>query len=341
MSIVNNLGERIFIQATNPWAATIPNTAGAATVATADGLQHIAVNLRADSNGIKSRVKSGTLGRLADRRGYRNSSWSVTVPLQGSGTAGTRCDADALISAVFGHAGTVSAATSVTFSLTAVNFGLTIWRFRDPAGTNIWNEVLVGGLADQWEINFGEEQEAELTVSGPAVDVVDKPNLSALVSASENYSLTSFPSEPTAPTFLGLPALAFIGALTINGVGSFQIQRGRLYGSMGRSLRQSFNSYSATVALNAERTIGFDFSLYEEDTANQAALRYLSRTKGTFDTALALGNVAGNIHTFNINNIAITAPEQDSSGTESILPFSGTASITNAAASDEVAYIQT
>lgn len=341
MSIVNTLGERIFIQATNPWSATIPNSSGAATVASTDGLQHIACSLSANSNSIVSRVKSGTLGRLAARRGRRLGRWSVTVPLQGSGTAGTRCDADALISAIFGHAGTVVASTSVTFALTATNFGLTIWKFRDPAGSNIWNEVAVGALVDEWEIAFGDEQETELTVSGPCVDVVDKPNLAALVTAGENFGLTSFPSEPSAPTFLGTPALAFIGAITINGVSTFPIQSGRIYGTMGRSARYAFNSYSAGVPINVERTIGFDFSLYEEDTANQAALRYLSRTKGTFDSTLVIGNVAGNIHTFTVNNAAIDAPETNSGGAESILPFTGTASITNTAANDEIGYVQT
>lgn len=344
MSIVNNLGKRVFVQATNPWAATIPNSTGAATVATADGVQFIEYSPSATSNGIRSRVRSGTPGRLPDRRGRRDSRWSMTVPLQGSGAAGTRCDADAIISAIFGHAGTVSAGVSITFPLTAVNFGLTIWTFRDPAGTNIWNEALVGALVDSWEITFGDEKEAELTVSGPAVDLVEKPNLSSLVTAGENYGLTTFPTEPSAPTFLGSPAMSFVCALTANGVSTFQLASGRLYGSMGRSLRYApslTNLYAASVALNAERTIGLDFSLYEEDTANQAALRYLARTKGTFDSSVQIGNVAGNIHTFNVNNITIPDPAPGDSITESILPFTGTASITNTAASDEVAYIQT
>jgi hypothetical protein len=341
MSIVNTLGERIFIQATNPWAATIPNSSGAATVATADGLQHISCDLSANSNSIVSRVKSGTLGRLAARRGRRVGSINnLVVPLQGSGTAGTRCDADALISAIFGHAGTVSASTSVTFALTATNFGLTVWKFRDPAGSNIWNEVAVAGLIDSWEISFGEEQEAEIRVSGPCVDVIDKPNLSALVTAGENFGLTSFPTEPTAPTFLGTPTLAFIGSITINGQ-TFLIQSGRIYGTMGRSLRYAFNSYSAGIPINVERTLGFDFTLYEEDTSAQAALRYLSRTKGTFDSTIVLGNTAGNIHTFTVNNAAIDAPTGDSSGAESTLAFTGTASITNTAANDEIGYVQT
>lgn len=334
MSILNTIDERLFVQAQDPWTAT------AATLATADGIQHISAELSADTNEVPSRVKTGSLGRLPGQRGRRNSRFNVVVPVRGSGTAGTLSDMDPILKAIFGASGTVVSLTSVTYGIAEANIGLTIGKFRDPAGTNVWNELLVGGLVDSWEINIGDEAEAELSVSGPSVDVIGKPEFGNLTTL-EKRGLVSFPTEPTAPTFLGIPALAFVGSVTLNGVGSFKLERARLYGTMSRTIRYSFGSYYVDVPLNAQRTIGLDFSLFEEDTAAQGALRYLGRTRGTFDAQIVIGENAGNIHTFNFNNLTIGSPTANQSGSESILPFTGTASITNAAANDELVYIAT
>lgn len=334
MAIVNNIGRRLFVQATSPWTAT------AATLATADQLPYIDYSPDSDSRPITSRIKAGTLGQFPVRRGRRESRFQLVVPVVGSATAGTRSDIDQVISAIFGDAGTVSAGVSVSYALTSTNIGLTIGEFVDPAGTNIWNSILCGGLITDWEVSFGEEQEAELSVSGVATDVIDKPNFSSRTTA-EKRGLSSFPAEPSAASFLGVPALAFLGSVTINSVSTFQVERGRIYGSCGRALRSAFNSYYPTVPLNSPRTIGFDFSLYEEDTSAQASLRELARTKGTFDATVVLGDTAGNIWTWALNNIAINAPGVNRSGVESILSFTGTASISSNSANDELTLVCT
>lgn len=334
MSFINPSDERIFAQVTIPWTAT------AATLATADGIQIISARLNAQTNEIQSRVKTGSLGRAVGRRGRRLADFSLTVPFKGSGTAGTAGDIDQILQAIFGAAPVISAGVSVTYNIAEVNAGLTIGKFRDPSGANMWDEVLVGGLVDSWEIAFGEEAEAELTVSGPAVDVIDKPNFASL-STLEKRGLASFPSEPVAPTFLGLSALAFVGSISINGVTTFSIATGRIYGTMARTIRYAFGNYYVTVPIANIRTIGFDFSLYEEDTAAQAALRQLGRTRGAFDAIIALGDVAGNINTFTIKNMTASAPNADDAGQESILPFSATAAVSSAVLNDEIKLVQT
>ena len=160
MSILNPDQQRIFVQTTSPWAAAVPNSTGSATVATADGMQFINCDLKADSNPIESVVRSGSLGSLAARRGRRVASYELQVPLQGSGTAGTVPDIDQVLVGLFGATGSVSAGVSVTYSIAAVNIGLTIWRFKDPAGSNVPNQVAVGALVDGFEISGGEEAEA-------------------------------------------------------------------------------------------------------------------------------------------------------------------------------------
>lgn len=332
MSIMNPNDERWYAQ-----CAAFSATA-AATLATADGLQVRSGSLAGKTNAIRSQVKTGSLGRPVGRRGRRTASFELSVPLKGSGTAGTRSDIDQVLSAMFGMStGTVSAGVSVTYGIAEANYALTIGRFRDPSGTNVWNQIGHGCLVDSFEVSFGGEEEAFLTVSGPAVDVIDKPNFSS----NPAYGLGSFPAEPTAPTYLGLTALAFVGSITINGVSTFQLSSGRISGTFARSIRSAFGSYYATVPISGIRTLGIDFTLYEEDTSAQAALRQLARTVGSCDATLALGDVAGNINTFTVKNITFSEPDSQSNEQESLISFSATAAATSASVNDELTLVQT
>lgn len=332
MSILNPNDERYFAQAAT-WSATV-----AATLVTADGLQVKSVSFTGKTNAIQSQVKTGSLGRPVGRRGRRAASFSITVPLKGSGVAGTVSDIDQILGALFGvTTGTVVAATSVTYQIAEATIGLTIGRFRDPSGANVWNQVLHGGLIDAFEISFGGEEEAFLTVSGPAVDVIDKPNFAS----NPAYGLGAFPTEPSAPTFLGLSALAFVGSITINGVSTFKLASGRIFGTLSRAIRPSFGTYYADVPISSIRTLGVDFTIYEEDTAAQAALRQLGRTVGSCDAIIALGDVAGNINTFTIKNITFSEPDSQESDQESLLSFSATAAATSAVLNDELKLVQT
>lgn len=341
MAILSPNDQRLFVQVTSPWAAAVPNTTGSATVASGDGLQYIACTLEANSNLIQSRVRTGSLGRAPGRRGRRSGSFSLEVPLQGSGTAGTVPDSAQILQALFGSAGSVSAGVSVTYALSSTNVGLTIWTFRDPAGANAPNLCGVGALVNEFEVSGGEEAETSLIVRGPLVDVIDKPNFSNLTTA-EKFGLTSFPSEPVAPSFLGVPALAFTGSVTINGVSQFKLRDFRIYGTLNRSLRYAHGAYAAGVDLKTVRDLFLDFSLYEEDTASMAALRQLNRTKATFDTTIVVGDVAGNIWSFALNNLAIGTMTTEESGPESILRFSGCqASETTVNAADEMTLVLT
>ena len=332
MAIMNPNDERIFAQAA-AWSATT-----AATLVTADGLQVRSVSLTGKTNAIQSQVKTGSLGRSVGRRGRRVASFSLSVPLKGSGTAGTPSDIDQILGAVFGvTTGTVVVATSVTYGITEANIGLTIGQFRDPAGSNVWNQILHGGLVDSVEISFGGEEEAFITVSGPAVDVIDKPNFAS----NPAYGLGAFPTEPSAPTFLGLSALAFVGSITINGVSTFKLSSGTIKATFARAIRPSFGTYYADVPISSIRTIAIDFSIYEEDTAAMAALRQLARTVGSCDVVMVIGDVAGNINTFTIKNTTFSEPDSQQSDQESMLSFSATAAATSAALNDEFKLVQT
>ena len=342
MSTISSNDARLFLQATDPWAATIPNSAGTASVASADGCEFMngGLQLNARSNRITSNVATGSLGRKADRRGRRTCEANISVPFRGSGAAGTVSDMDQLIKCIFGAAGVVVSSTSVTYSLAENMIGLTAWVFRDPAGSNIWNEVLVGGLVNSFEISGGgDETECVLRCGIVGVDVIGKPEFSGLTTA-EKRGLTAWPSEPSAPSFLGEAALGFTGSATINSVSSFQISRFSISGDLGRKLRYPHGSRYATVPIQSKAQFRVNFSIFEEDTSAQATLRGLARTLTPFDVTLVIGEDAGNIHTLKLKNVVADGGDRDESGDENILNFSGIASIT-AGSRNELEYVAT
>lgn len=341
MSFINPNDSRVYVQVTSPWAATVPNSTGTATLAAGDAIRHISCNLRSPRNLIAQRSRTGSLGNLARQGGRRTASFDLEVPLQGSGTAGTKADMDPIWEAIVGQAGTVVSSTSVTYAPADSAGGLAIWKFKDPSGSNIWNQVLGGGVIDSWEVSAGEEAEASLKISGPGVHVANKPKFASLDTPGK-MGLTAWPSEPSSPVYLGVPAVAFVGSVTINSVGTFSLQSFRGYGQMNRSLRAPFGSYYSTVLLQGRRTYGCDFTVYEEDTSAMANLRHLAFSNATCDAVIVIGDTAGNIHTFTFKAITMGAVEENDGDVESTISFSGnTAAMSALGANDEFSYAAT
>ena len=341
MAIVQTPDERHFAQVVHPRVQAAPHTAGTATLANTDVVRHISASLNPIDNIIRSAGKTGSRGLLAPLKGRKSASFSCEYPLAGSGTAGTASDLAPILEAIFGQAGTVSAGVSVTYSLANAIPGLTLWNFRDPAGTNIFNEVLWGGVVESAEFSGGAESEATLSISGTGPYVVNKPNFSSL-STSAKGGLTAFPSEPSSLAYLGTPAVAFTGSATINGVSTFKLETFRIRIALNRNIRPAFGDYHPSAESQGIREITVDMTLYEEDTANQAALRHLAFTKGSFDATFVIGEDAGNIFTFALNNLTIPSVARQDSGVESTLTFNGcVASKTSVSANDEISIVCT
>jgi hypothetical protein len=238
--------------------------------------------------------------------------------LAGSGTAGTPSDLDAVLEGIFGQAGTDSSGVSVSYALSNGMPSMTFWNFRDPAGDNISNQCLWGGVIETAEFAFGDEAEATVRISGPGAGLIEKPIFSSYTTESKG-GLTAFPAEPSSLTYLGVPVVAFVGSLTINGVSTFKLSTGSIRVTLSRQLRAGFGSFHPAVPAAGKRTIVADFSLFEEDTAALAALKALAYTQGSFDGSVVLGSDAGNIWTFALNNMQIGEITEEDGGLERIV----------------------
>lgn len=341
MPIIQTPDERHYVQVTHPRAQAVPHTGGTATLANTDIVRHISAQLNAVDNIVRSAGKTGSRGLLAPLVGRKGATFSNEYPLAGSGTAGTPSDLNPVLEGIMGQASTVSAGVSVTYALSRNIPGMTFYNFRDPAGTNIFNECLWGGVIETAEFAAGQEAEATLRISGSGAYVINRPNFASLPAAARG-GLSAFPAEPGSPAYLGSPALAFIGSVTINGVSTFQLSEARLRLALNRQLRGSFGSFYPNTPAAGVREISLDMSIFEEDTSDQAALRHLAHTKGTFDVTLVLGSTAGNIWTFNLNNLTIPSIERQDGGLESILQMNNcVASMTSVGADDELTIVCT
>lgn len=340
MAIIQTPDERHYAQVTHPRAQAVPNSAGAATLAGADSVRHIRARLSAVDNIIRSAGKTGSRGLLAAIKGRKGASFDCEYPLAGSGAAGTHSDLQPVIEAMMGQAGTASAGVSVTYTLANSIPGLTLWNFRDPAGSNIWNECLWGGVVNSFEIAAGAESEATIRIGGDGAYVVNKPNFAALTTPSKG-GLTSFPTEPTA-VYLGTPAVAFVGSITINGVSTFLLESFKVRGALNRQIRSPFGSYYPSVEAAGIREFTADIAIYEENTSAQAALRHLVFTKGVFDATLVIGEDPGNIWTIALKNLIAPSSERQDGGLESIINLNGcVASKSSISANDELTIVCT
>jgi hypothetical protein len=341
MAIVQTPDERHYVQVTHPRAQAVPNTTGTATLAAGDVVRHISANLSAVDNIIRSAGKTGSRGLLKPLKGRKGATFTCEYPLAGSGTAGTPSDLDAVLEGIFGAAGTDSAGVSVTYALSNAIPGMTFWNFRDPAGTNIFNECLWGGVIESAEFSFGQEAEATVRINGSGAYVIGKPNISGLANAAKG-GLTAFPTEPASPVYLGTPAVAFVGSVTINGVSTFKLSEATIRVALNRQVRASFGSYHPDTPAAGVREITCDFSLFEEDTSDQAALRALAYSKTTFDATFVLGEDAGNIWTFTVNDTTAASVERQDGGLESIISFAGCqAAKSSISANDELTLVCT
>jgi len=314
--------ERVYLQVTHPWAGEVPNSAGSATVGNNDACRHIACDMRALGDVIQSRAKTGSRSRLSGLGGRRGASFSLEVPLMGSGAAGTAPDCAPILEAIFGQTGQVSAGVSVTYELADTVPELIVWSFRTPDGTDTWQRVLFGGVVGDFEITPNQDGEATLRVNGAGEYVVNKPKFASLDTTAKG-GLTSFPSEPSAPVFNGVPALGFTGSATINGVGSFKLSDFRISGNLNRLLRPAHGSYYPNVPVQGQREITLDLSLYEENSSDMSDLRHLLYSKETFDATLVIGDTAGNIWTFTCNDMQLPGVEEDEGQAEYVLRLNG------------------
>ena len=305
--------QRCYVQVESSYGE-IPNSGGTASVANGDACLITSLVTKPTTARIQRPDKTGTLSAVAGYNGRKIGEWSASMSMAGSGTAGTAPDCDPFLQALFGQAGTVVPATSVTYALADAHPSLSIYNYRSPS--TMTQKVAFGAIVQSMRCSFGDDVPT-MDFSGQARWVLDSLQMVDLLNgATGKGGLTgaTFPSEPASPVTNGDMAIGFTGVITIDSNTYSSLRAGSIAMDMARELPQNiFNSYFPGGPAADLRSIGLDFRLDDEDDSDLNSLK-LKAINGTHvDIIFQIGTVAGNIWTWNLNNCILGAPDDDDS----------------------------
>ena len=318
---------------------TIPNSTGTATVANADAFRLINLVTKGDTGLIDRPSKTTVLGRTTGILGKKAGSWSTSVEMAGSGTAGTAPDIDAFLQAAFGKAATVVPATSVTYAIEDASPSLSIYNYRDPA--TMEHLVALGCVVASTRFNLSQEQ-TSIEFSGPCRYVSPSEGFAGLDSTAKG-GLTAFPTRPASPTYAGTMALGIYGSATLDGNAYTVVRSLSINCDWGRSLIDNvlFNGAYPGLPQQLIRTVSVDFELTDEDTAANESLKSKARAKTSMDLVFVIGATAGNIWTVTLNDVQLSSPDYDDSQPSWGARFSGVAHASSETAKDEISLVLT
>jgi hypothetical protein len=319
---------------------TVNNSSGTATVVNGDAVRLSGLQTDPTQPLVSRDVKTGYLTPLVQIPGRPVCSWSMNTELCGNGTAGTKPDIDDFLAAAFGKASVAVSSTSVTYSL-ADNLAatpapsLSIFNFRDPATTI--QQIAAGAVVKTMSLSFNDNGPQKVSFSGPCKYVIENHRFSAEPTANK-CGLTAFPARPTTPVFNGSPVLGWNVTGSIGGNTFATLRSASLSVDFNRELQMDvFNAGLAIGVMQGTRSWPIELSLYADDSANFIAL--IAALTGTAQNVIiAVGNVAGNIHTFTLNNILFDRETLDSSARNWSVKIKGSASGVNC---DEASYVIT
>jgi hypothetical protein len=184
------------------------------------------------------------------------------------------------------------------------------WSFRTPSTAA--QRVVGGCMSREGTFNLGEDI-ATWQNQGPALWSVDSINFSAALTA-EKMGLTSFPTQPVSPVTNGGAIAGFKGLAALNGVAQARIRTAQIKYSNGADLpRDLFGTGMADSPEMDERSVQATFSMYEDDSAAQAALEQASVSKAGLDMVYKLGTVPGSIYVMVLRGVQLASPDRDDS----------------------------
>jgi hypothetical protein len=184
--------------------------------------------------------------------------------------------------------------------------------------------------------------------SGAALWVLDSDQLAdGTMDTIGKGGITTWTARPT-PSVNGKPPQGFTGVVTLDGNAYTTLRSGSITLAVARNLPGDvFNSFYSGNPVPGLRTVAVDFNLYDDDGANLKALKQKSFTHtggsgSTVNLSFQVGTVAGNKHTFSLNNVKLPAYTLDQGSDRRALSWSGARAYDSAVgAKDSFTYVIT
>jgi hypothetical protein len=258
--------------------------------------------------------------------------------MSGSGTAGTVADDHVLMENLFGSA-TISAGNNVTYSPADVEKSFTLYNFDKPAAND--QEIIIGGIVQTGVFRIGGAIPF-IELSGAAKWCIRKKQFAALT-AEQKGGISTFPTEPTSPAIVGFPPRGRTGTITIDGAAYPNFLDATINFNTGVTLGPSqFGSSSPSGPRRVRRVVTADISIEDDGGSNWDALCVKIPVNTPITITMVIGTVAGNIHTFTLNNAVLPQPTFDRSGSSRVMRFSGIKMAPLSASSkDPLVYVRT
>ena len=274
----------------------------------------------------------------------KSASWTMSCSLAGSGVAGTAPDIGPFLETGIGAA--VPTTGVVTYNPADVAATLDLWGYaKDSAGNQpagLTQQAALAASVSQIKFNLGQNF-ATADFSGEAWWVLDTDQF-ATADATAKGSLVSFPTEPSAPVLNGAAVQGFVGSITVDSVTYTGIIRSAnvTYSMVREYPKDVFGIFYPGAPIPGYRDVTVDFNLYDDDGSSLSALKTKIFANTTFNAVIAIGLTAGNIWTFNLNNLQVpTKPAYDNSATKRALSFTAQAHQSTATAKDEFSLVLT
>lgn len=305
----------------------------------ADALQFTTLSTDAIQGVISRTDKTGTADAAIPILDNGSASFQMGYEMSGSGTAGTVADDHVLMENLFGST-TVTAGTSVLYTPDDVESSFTLYNFDKPTGND--QQVLIGGSVFSGVFRIGGAIPF-IELSGGGKWCLMKSQFAALT-AEQKGGLSSFPAEPSSPAIVGFPPRGRTGSITIAGQTFNNFQATDINFSTGVSLGPPlFNSATPSEPRRQRRVVTCgDFSIEDDGGSNWNTLCANIPTNTPITIVIVIGTIAGNIHTFTLNNAVLPQPTFDRSGSARVFRFSGIQMApTSATAKNPLTYLRT
>lgn len=310
----------------------------AVTPVGADALQFTTLTTDALQNTIDRTDKTGTADAAISILDNGSGSFSMGYEMSGSGTAGTVADDHVLMENLFGST-TVTGGTSVLYTPDDVEGSFTLMNFDKPTAND--QEIIIGGIVSSATFRFGPGIPF-IDLSGAAKWCIRKSQFASLTTEQKG-GLSSFPAEPSSPAIVGYPPRSRTGSVVIDGDTYANFLEATINFSTGVSLGPvQWGSASPSGPRRLRRVVTADFAIEDDGGSAWNSLSTKIPTNTPITIVITMGAVAGNIHTFTLNNAVLPQPTFDRSGSSRVLRFSGVKMApTSASAKNPLTYLRT
>ena len=310
--------ERFLIQPQTGGVGIINNSGGTWTPA---GAQLLRVNDGSTSllpvvQLIAQDWKTGTRSAVVGISGRKNARFNInSFPVIPSGTAGTAPDMDALLQAIFGQAGLVSAGSSVTYSFADNTFvPLTLVKFQHLLPT-LTQRVMGGATVEQASFTFNQNT-FQCSLSGGGFYCTSNDNF-ANEDATGKMGLSTFPLE----TLLGVGETTVHGAILTGFVGSATFASNLMSAvtapiiSMTLTIKTGnilytdpFGTVYPSIQGGGLRKVSIAVEFMDTDSSALITLKNAANSKVPFAATIVIGNTAGSTVSFTVNQIQLEIP---------------------------------